>query len=196
MILLVAALIAVPLLGRLVNTMFAGLVKAVLVAEIRGGLSDRIHGKVDVAAASLPSGLADDLAAEWHAELAALEEQDRLVTAWYYAHGLGAAAKAIVGDAMPTPLPGREEVVGLARRLQPLSRVMRVPIRWGTRLIVGAVCVRLIDRIGSQISGDVAGYVLLLTMGYVLGDGAIRLSRRAQAARARGSFAPPRRPIR
>lgn len=88
----------------LLVTALTGLAKTILTGEIRGTLSDRCHRRVDRAARLLPPDLADDLTVEWHAELTALEDADRLVSACRFARTLPRAA-AHIGD--PPPLRAR-----------------------------------------------------------------------------------------
>jgi hypothetical protein len=96
----------------LLVTALTGLAKTILTGELRGLLSDRSHRAVDRAARLLPPDLADDLAAEWHAELTALEAADRLVSACRFARSLPRAA-AQIGD--PPPLRTRLKTSRLAR---------------------------------------------------------------------------------
>lgn len=87
-----------------VLAVLAGLLRAILAGELRGLLSDRNHRVVDRAARLLPPDLVDDLAAEWHAELTALEDADRLISAGRFSRSLPRAARAITGASRPAPI--------------------------------------------------------------------------------------------
>jgi hypothetical protein len=80
-------------LATLVVVVLGDLLKVVVAGEVRGALADCCRRKLDRAASLLPPEIADDLAAEWLAELEAFEAADRLVAAWRFARSLPRASR-------------------------------------------------------------------------------------------------------
>jgi hypothetical protein len=124
-------------LAALLVAALAGLAKAILTGEIRGQLSDRCHRRVERAAARLPPAIARDAADEWHAELSAFEDADRLISAWRFTQGLSLASRQIAGAMRPAPVKRGSSQAGqdlhgehdaLRRQLRRESRAMSVGI--------------------------------------------------------------------
>ncbi|WP_445152248.1 hypothetical protein [Baekduia sp. Peel2402] len=127
----------------LIAAVFAGLLRAILAGELRGLLSDRNHRAVEHAVSLLPSDLSEDIAAEWRAELTALEDADRLISAGRFSHSLLRAARAIANDSQPVSISvDQARRRGLPRSLVRRWVAVRVLVeeqRWERRALRDAV---------------------------------------------------------
>jgi hypothetical protein len=102
------------------------LLKAIVTGEIRGAIADRCRRKIDEAAELLPPEIADDIAYEWRAELAAFEGGNRLLSAWRFARALPTAARGMRAESGPAlATPSQTASIGAAAR-----RAVHAPPRW------------------------------------------------------------------
>jgi hypothetical protein len=93
-------IMVVGVIGLWLLTVVSSVLKAVIEAEIRGVLHDRLEARVYAAAALLPREIAEDVEAEWLEELASARDRPRVASR--FVRGLPQAARAIALQAEAT----------------------------------------------------------------------------------------------
>lgn len=95
-------LLCVGAIGLWALNLLRSMAEPLIKAEVAGSLEDRLTARVRKAAELLPTEIAEELEAEWLAELDAVRDRPRL--ALRFVRGLPTAAAAIAADLQPASI--------------------------------------------------------------------------------------------